>query len=113
MRLESKWKRDAREARSHAFEPLPPNAVCGAGGLLRPDTVAVRAREWRLRRAVELLREAGDVGIAQAMLADVVGNPTDSPLVADLEAIGATSLLEQRADKNGRQREQRIWHLTF
>ncbi len=91
----TKWQEQTRQARSRAFEPLPENAVCGVGGrprwLRSEDVVQVPAREWRLRRAVELLLEAGDVGVAQAMLADVVRNPVDSPLWDDLGAIGATS----------------------
>jgi hypothetical protein len=111
MNEESKFERESREARSRAFESLPANAVCGWGGPPRAGIVQVRAREWRLRRAVELLREASDVGISQAMLADLVRNPSDSPLWTDLSAIGATSSLEKRADKRGVEREQRVWRL--
>jgi hypothetical protein len=45
------------------------------------------------------------------VLADLVRNPSDSPLWQDLDAIGATSSLKPRQDKRGREVKQRIWRL--
>jgi hypothetical protein len=111
MTMGETWEEQTKRVRARAFEPLPANAVRGLGQADPPGKVRVLAREWRLRRAVELLIEAGEVGIGQAMLADLVANPVDSPLWQDLEAVGATSSLEERQDKRGTPRTQRVWRL--
>ena len=102
---------ETAQVRSRAFSPLPDNTLPGAGGRQEPGTVRIKAREWRLRRAVELIHEAGEVGIGQSMLADLVRNPDHSPLLDDLKAVGATSSLEKCADRRGVVRGQRVWRL--
>lgn len=109
---ESTWERETRKVLSRAFVPLPEDAECGRR--LGPGGVptGVPAREWRLRRAVELLTVAADQGIAEAMLAELVRNPAaDSTLWYDLAAVGIYPWHERRADKRGVERDQRVWRI--
>ncbi len=102
---------EQREIVLRAFEPLPEGAVCGLGPA-RSGLVPVRAREYRLRRAVELLRVAGANGITQAMLRDIVGDPSQSPLLDDLKAAGATASSEERGlNWAGRPQMHVVWQI--